>query len=227
MPGKTVLASLIVEEATVRHQNAAVLYFYRKHGDPLRDNFIAMARSPLAQAMRKSDKLVTYLYEKATMSGEATLQTRTTAEALLGLALGEIGTSWIVIDGLDEATPKDQDPIAKWICKYISSSTAASTPSYCVFLSQDDTPTKKCLSKLTTLRITKDDKQHQADIEAYCQHTAKGLITKFDISTAQAAGIATRTAQNVEGNSLLWSHTFCADINSHVPVRKIGAAKLA
>ncbi len=70
--GKTILASLLIEEAR-KLPGVQVVFFYCKHGDSQRNTFLAVARSILLQLLRHNGSLLSYLFEAACTSGENSL----------------------------------------------------------------------------------------------------------------------------------------------------------
>jgi hypothetical protein len=104
--GKTVLASLLVEHCqSISHMKT--IYFYFRHGDRRRDNFISMSRSFLGQLSSLDSSVVDILYEMA-VKNDSCFKTRNATEDLLQLCLDAVGTLCIVLDGLDECAEPDQ-----------------------------------------------------------------------------------------------------------------------
>src|ERR1700738_4462912 len=102
--GKTVLASLIIEELQKLQSLHPITlgFFYCKHKDTQRCTFSAVARGILAQLLSQNEDLLPYLFEKAAMSGEMVLESPVLTKELLETALKSSENVYIVLDGLDE-----------------------------------------------------------------------------------------------------------------------------
>lgn len=135
--GKTVLASLIVEECQrlCKEQPISVVYFYCKHGDSMRDSFMAVIRGILVQILRENDDLLPYLYEKASISGEPILRSPELARELLETALRSLAKVYVIIDGLDECDKNEQKKIITWFRSTIDSGPEANSESLSVSFS--------------------------------------------------------------------------------------------
>src|ERR1700712_1201656 len=112
--GKTILASLVVEEAQKLFPTPTVLYFYFKHEDSDRNNYISMARTFLTQLLKANEGLLDYLYSKCGSSGEDFLTSQVLIEELLEFALGNCMSAYIILDGLDECPRHERNAIVHW-----------------------------------------------------------------------------------------------------------------
>src|SRR5437763_7902 len=114
--GKTVLASVIVEESQrlCEKHPIHIVFFYCKHKDPQRNTFTAVAKGMLVQLLRQNDGLLSYLYEKALLSGETILESRVLAKELLETALKSLEKVYIIIDGVDECDRDEKKIIISW-----------------------------------------------------------------------------------------------------------------
>ena len=189
------LASLIVEEAKLAPQ-AKVLYFYCRHEDVQRNSFVAVARSLIQQILKYDHALINYVFEEAVKSGEVVLTTKKVAKQLLQTCLAMNG-SYIVLDGLDECLPQEQDAIACWVRRFVDSPAPDSELSRCVILSQDDATTRRLLSSFPTIEISRLDVRR--DIHAYCEHSVIRLKSQFNLSEQQTASVVAQTVTNSDG----------------------------
>ena len=198
MTGKTILASLVVEEAT-KLLGATVLYFYFRHGDPQRSSFTAIAKSLIAQTLIKDDLLYSYLFGAATDSKKPMLDTRKLAGELLDVCLKAVGKTYIVLDGLDECEEIEEKAIVDWFRKYVEQSATSNPqePVRCVFFSQADSCTTSLLSKLPTLQITRSD--NYADISYYSTQRARDIQAKFQCSDDEKLMISRSVTERAEG----------------------------
>jgi hypothetical protein len=180
--GKTVLASLVVEEAKKLAPTPTVLYFYCKHGNTNRDNFASVARTFLAQLLQQDDSLLGYLYEKCCKSGESTLTSRELINELLKLALDECPSAYIILDGLDECDRDERKTIVTWFRDYVQNLPSLDSANYgpdrvhCLFVSQVDSA-RKDFQGLATVTVTEDD--NFDDIEEYSRTEIRELRKNF------------------------------------------------
>lgn len=153
--GKTILASLVVEEAQNLTTAPVVLYFYCKHGDNERDNFISMGRSLLSQLLAQDrDSLLPYYFDKFSNSTEAVLNTQATIEKLLDMAIRNCLSVYIVIDGIDECPRKERDTVSAWFRQLVELLPLSNSDQIrCLFVSQDDGIARKDFADMTTLKI--------------------------------------------------------------------------
>ncbi|KAK3619537.1 hypothetical protein LTR56_023972 [Elasticomyces elasticus] len=196
--GKTVLASLVVDELQ-KANGAQVLYFYLRQGDEDRQSFLAMARSLLQQAIKLNNdpQLLVYIFDEATKSTETNLRTTNLAEHLLDACLSAIGKIHVVIDGLDECSGEQQRQIATWAKRFVEKSAQGPEPSRCLFFSQADTVTRPLLSMLPTLELTSTD--NADDIHTYCMAMAQQVCDMFKLSLNEGTKIASDISQKADG----------------------------
>ncbi|TGJ88444.1 hypothetical protein E0Z10_g384 [Xylaria hypoxylon] len=137
--GKSILASLIVEEARKLNPAPTVLFFYCKHGNSERDNFVALGRSLLAQFLKQDNGLLPSFYQKSCRSGESSLISPALIEELLTLAFGNCKSAYIILDGLDEC-PRDQRKyITHWFRRLVEDLPNTEPERLrCLLVSQDD-----------------------------------------------------------------------------------------
>ena len=224
--GKTVLASLVVDEAR-KISNAAVACFYCKHTDEQRHGALTIIKSLLAQLMPRSDFLLHYLYEEASTSGDAVLSSFEMATRLLEVAVQTFPRTYIVLDGLDEYAREDRKEIAN-LFQDIVSSIPKSQKGFlrCLFVSQEDGTARKDLSMIPRIKITRDD--NKADIHAFCQEWHERIEKKFgdlkeeihlvrNVVTARAQGRRSACLAQSLSDSIIkecfctqnWSHGTC------------------
>jgi hypothetical protein len=166
--GKTVLASIIIEELQELQSSHTIGlgYFYCRYKDTQRCTFNAVARAILAQLLSQNEDLLPYLFEKASTNGEVALESPILTKELLETALKSWEKVYIVLDGLDECDPHEKRAIVSWF-----QSAVAALPDIelgtirCLFVSQDDGEIGKLLSKTPAIRMKPDDTK--LDIQAY------------------------------------------------------------
>ncbi|KAI9662395.1 MAG: hypothetical protein M1821_008562 [Bathelium mastoideum] len=200
--GKTILASLIVEEAQKLTLAPTVLYFYFKHGNSERDNFIAAARSLLSQFLQQDKDLLLYLYEQCCDSGEAELKSPTRVEELLQFVFQRCESAYIVLDGLDECGREERKSIAQWFRKLVEDlPTNEPERLRCLFVSRDDGAARKDFSGLSNIKIALEDSK--PDIFEYCRIRARKFNAEFGFSEDRKLEIAGDVANAAGGMFLL------------------------
>ena len=195
MLGKTILASSLIE-AVSSLPSTRCLYFYCQNNDLERNSFIAIARSFLQQILPKDENLISYVYNICKERHGVHLTDAALAKELLNTCLEGVG-AYIVIDGLDECPLPEQKEIVGWIRDFVGNTAPKSTPSRCVFLSQNDGMTQSLLSRFSTIKITHHDIRD--DILAYCTDWARRIKLKFGLSEMEASVLANKTTENAQG----------------------------
>ena len=175
--GKTVLASLIIDEAR-KFPNATTIFFYCKHTDDQRNGFLTVAKSLLSQIFAQQDLLTQYFSEEASKSTEAILSSSATAAELLKIALSSCKTVYMILDGLDEYSRDDRKELISWIQEVVSSLPKTDLGTIrCLFVSQEDGAARKDLFNVSQIKMT--PAENKADIEAFCEKWHKKIEEKF------------------------------------------------
>jgi NACHT domain len=176
--GKTILASLVVHEAQKLPHNPKVLFFYCKHENAERNNFVAIGRSFLAQLHHQDRDLTTYLYQKYCDSSEPVLNSLSLLEEFLLLAFEGCQSGYIIIDGLDECSRDQRKVITQWFRQLIEDlPTSEPDRLRCLFISQNDGSGRKDLAGLPSISIKAEHSLH--DIELFNQielHALRELL---------------------------------------------------
>lgn len=192
----------MIEEATKLQPVPTVLYFYCKHKNSERDNFLSLARTLLSQLLKQDKGLLFYFYQKSCEGGEPVLTSPAMVEELLMFAFKNCKSAYIIIDGLDECTRDERKKIVQWFRKLVEDLPTSEPDRFrCLFVSQDDGPARKDLSGLSSHKISNDDTKH--DIEMYCRAEADRLRNELYITEEKADSIAAQVANNVEGKRLV------------------------
>ncbi|KAK2606195.1 hypothetical protein QQS21_003366 [Conoideocrella luteorostrata] len=207
--GKTVLASLVIEEAQKLPNAPTVLFFYCRYDNPEKDNFGALARSLLAQLLKHDQGLLPYFYEKCCSNGEALLTSQTLIEDLLRLAFAHCKCAYIIIDGLDECSRDARKDISKWLRNLVENLPACSPDRLrCLFISQDDGIARKDFLDLTSIKLDAEDTTK--DIEVYSRIEADKVKEKFQLSDERTSAIAATVTNSGGGMflfvKLVWSN---------------------
>jgi hypothetical protein len=179
-----------------------VLFFYCKYQNPERDNFLALARSLLAQFLKQNPGLLLHFYQKCCNSGEALLTSLALARELLDLAFSNCNSAYIILDGLDECERGERKSITKWFRTLVEDLPAEDPDRFhCLFVSQDDGIARKDLSGIETVTIRVGD--NQPDIHRYSLVEAgrlKERLAQFcELSDEKLGLIATTVAKSANG----------------------------
>ncbi|OQD95723.1 hypothetical protein PENSOL_c019G09356 [Penicillium solitum] len=200
--GKTVLASLAIEEARKLTPKPTVLFFYCKHGDPERNSFLALARSLLAQILEQDQNLLLYFYQECCNSKEAVLTSPEKVTKLLDFAFKNCKSAYIIIDGLDECERDQRKSIAQWFRTLVESLPITEPWRLrCLFTSQNDSLARKDFDEIASLTIGPDDIKN--DLQGFCRREADQLRASLYISEDMADSIAATVAQQAGGMFLL------------------------
>ncbi|PQE07968.1 zinc finger protein [Rutstroemia sp. NJR-2017a WRK4] len=173
--GKSVLASLVIEEAQNLSPKPIVLFFYFKQGNDDRDTFVSMARTLLAQLLQQDTGILDYMYNSCCKSGEPFLNSRSLIEELLLFALSNCDSAYIILDGLDECASRDErKTIVGFFRKIIENHDGDQDADRlrCMFVSRKDSA-RKDFSGLAEISV--DLEKNEDDIDAFCQFRSHEL----------------------------------------------------
>jgi hypothetical protein len=208
--GKSVLASLIVEECSSIVESLTV-YFYCKQGDPRKNTFVGMARSILHQLLQADDTLVVHLFKLAIKRGERNLNTNRSAIEALDACLKAAGKMHVIIDGIDKCQREEQKRIADFWLKYAQESSSEADPSRCVMISQDDEITRPLFGALPIVCV--QGLGHEQDIHSYCVQRAIGIEQQFGLSREESTSIALKAFNRANG-MFLFAHLLLENLSN-------------
>lgn len=157
-----------------------------------------MARSILCQLLLKDETLLMYLFDVATKKGETSLRTIKLAKEMLITCLKAVGKAYVIIDGIDECQPSEQQQhIAKFWMTYVEKSGSDAEPSRCALFGQDDASTRPLFCRLPKIRV--QGERHDSDIRSYCVANAEELQEQFALTPYEVSQIVSETAQRAQG----------------------------
>jgi hypothetical protein len=205
--GKTVLASLIIDEAkktVCKTPGTSVIFFYCRYLDNDRSTFLGVARGLLSQMLSQDSALLSYLYDEASKSGQTVLATISVAKDLLRTSIKNCDKLYVIIDGLDECEREDRRQIVSFFEEMWASLPQDEADSLrCLFLSQDDNAARKDFAKMSYLKIT--EAHTKKDIQAYAMARSKEIQGKFGLTPDQQDNIHRTIVDNAEGELLCQS----------------------
>lgn len=201
--------------------DTSIAFFYCKHKDFSRDNFLAVARGLLSQLLDQNKHLIQYVYDKSSECGETSLNTKALAGELLRVALSSSKRTYIIIDGLDECDAKERRYVVEFLRNTVEGLPVADMDSVrCLFISQDDREARKDLSNVPSINIRPSDTKH--DIQCFVAVWKDKIESKFgDLQGARydIAKIVTARAQGIPGG--LHSLNRCCITTDHHPHRHV------
>ncbi|GAT24770.1 hypothetical protein RIB2604_01806010 [Aspergillus luchuensis] len=178
--GKTILASIMVEDCLKSYESTA--WFYFRNGDAQRSSFLNLASSLISQLLEHNCDLLPYVFEEMCRKGKQSFSSEILAKELLHVILRNSGHVCIILDGLDECSRMERKKILDWIC-LVSEHPQDRDNSYstiCLLVSQRDGITSKALRDIPSLEITAKDTRD--DILAFLWSRGSEIQTKFQIS---------------------------------------------
>lgn len=209
--GKTILASMVIQEARKLSPSPTTLFFYFKQGDTARDNFRSMAHTLLAQLLKQDSGIFDYVYNRCCTSAEELLTSRVLIEELLVFALRNCESAYIVLDGLDECGGEEGKSNARQERKRIveffrdmieNTDPNSSDPDRirCLFVSRKDSA-RKDFNGLPDIPVTLENNEN--DIDEYNYTQSQNLGVKFGISSEKMKEIAGFVSAFAEGKHVI------------------------
>ncbi|KAI1085921.1 hypothetical protein F5B19DRAFT_481039 [Rostrohypoxylon terebratum] len=185
--GKSVLASVIIDEAR-KKENTSTAFFYCAESDPLRNNFLSVARGILSQLLLQDEYLITFIHHtRSTISGDIILSSIKLAEELLEVALKRRKT-YIILDGIDECARDERKQICESFINIAESLPRTQMDEIrCLFISQYDGIARKHLSMLSSIQLTAEG--NRCDIEVFANIWKDRIEEKFGKFTKEELDI--------------------------------------
>jgi hypothetical protein len=176
--GKSVLASMVVEEAQKLLPKPTVLFFYFKQGDADRDTFMAMARTLIAQSLKQDTGILDFMYNKCCKSGDPFLSSRLLIEELLTFTLANCESAYIILDGLDECCSRDErKTIVGFFRNLIENQDGDADRLRCLLVSRKDSA-RKDYDGLAQIAV--DLENNEDDIDAFSRFRSQELGDRFE-----------------------------------------------
>lgn len=198
--GKTILASLIVDQANTI-PDTSTAYFYFKFRDQTRNTMLSAARSILAQLLRKdgNEDLLHQYFENKSFTGGMPL-TQTKAKEMLRLALkSESNTKFIVLDGLDECERRERKDITTWFQEEVDKLPINEVGTIRVlFVSQDDGVGRHDLAQVPVIKVS--SAENKADIQVFAEAWQKRIEERFgnlQVAGCQVANVVVAKSQGM------------------------------
>jgi Cdc6-like AAA superfamily ATPase len=198
MKGKTILASIVIEEAQRLSQQAAVVYFYCKYQDERKKTLTGVLRELLLQSLPHDQDVLPLLYEARAASAEAKLESPAVLKDLLQKVLKSADKVVIVIDGLDECDEPQRKQILSYLLPLLDEANRDSPGSArALFTSQDVADMRGKLRKAELIALTAQD--NEVDIRAYTEHWASKIQNRFDLPSDEVQRITKHVTETAKG----------------------------
>lgn len=129
------------------------------------------------------------------------LSSESLAKELLEILFNNCQGLYIVLDGLDECSQREEKSILEWfrsVMKFSNQSAPNSWHARCVFISQRDAITTRYLRDLPTIAITSSN--NLPDITSFVSSWARKIQRKFDISVDDTNNMAEMVVEKAAGS---------------------------
>ncbi|KAF8441250.1 hypothetical protein BGX38DRAFT_1134072 [Terfezia claveryi] len=211
--GKTILASVIVEEARAMKKNLStsistpnscnnlisVAFFYCRHGNPNKNSFINVMKGLIVQICKQNPEILPVLYNEISRSGEIGLSTRKDASHFLEIAImGSLSLAaiiYIVVDGLDECEEEEMIKIVETLTSIAQSTSGGACRLF--FTSRDESAIQRVLSTAVKYKLRPQD--NAQDLEVYAKAFSIKIKEKFNLSEKEKDHLTTSVTSNANG----------------------------
>ena len=197
VPGKTVIASLIIEEMK-NVDSVYVGFFYCKYSDNQKNTFTDVLRSILVQLVQQNEDLLSYVYDACCSTSEFMMDSQKLLKDLVETSLRSCPNTCIVIDGIDECGETEEKKIIAWFlatCEKVTKDNGETIR--LLFVSQRDKVAENLLAQAAVISL--DSKYHQEDIQKYARHWSSKIQRKFELPGSSASQIGTVVAARAKG----------------------------
>jgi hypothetical protein len=174
----------------------ATAYFYCQHSDTNRNSFVAVARALLAQILHQNDDLLPYIYETCMESGHVTLRSPRLCNELLQTVLHSVGTTYIILDGIDECSPPERKAIISFFTSYAKDNTGLGQLRTLI-ISRDEKDIEKLLHNYKSMPITLYDTE--SDVAIFAADRSQKIRERFGLSAIEQEQIFSLICQNAHG----------------------------
>ena len=197
--GKTVIASLIIEQAR-NIDSVNVGFFYCKYNDVQKNSFTGVLRSILVQLVHQNEELLSYVYDACCSSTEVTVDSPSLLKQLVETSLRSCANTCIIVDGIDECEEAEERKMVAWFLAMFQKTREDNTGAIrLIFISQRDKVTESLLNQASVIPL--DSKYHQEDIQTYARHWCLQIQRKFGIPDDSASQIGVNVAAQAQGET--------------------------
>ncbi|KAF2658989.1 C2H2 domain-containing protein [Lophiostoma macrostomum CBS 122681] len=202
--GKTILASIIIEECK-RRTEYLTSYFYCNYDGPGSNNMVGVMRGILEQLVDQYPDLMPYCHNRKATSGEPALSSANTAKKILEDFCITIPKQFIIIDGLDECEIAERKQIMEFLISMITLCDNDEPGKLRVLVvSQDYGDIKKTLHSTVNTRIVPriiplTSSDNETDIRIFVNDWAGRIKAKHDLDDDQTEYLKHLTVRRAQG----------------------------
>ncbi|KAH7308040.1 hypothetical protein B0I35DRAFT_483330 [Stachybotrys elegans] len=185
--GKTILSSVVIEHCQ-RVEGTHTGYFYCRENDPGANTSLAVLKGLLIQMVKKHKGLLPFYWWKMKHESQNTVQTEDQIKPLIEQTFETASRQFIIIDGLNECGPKEQESLVKYFkdqCsnydgKAVNSGLSQGHGKLRVFFS-----TNAGGDRASGHGLTLTPSHTYQDIDTWLSSQMKGIGDDFNLSEAQ------------------------------------------
>jgi Cdc6-like AAA superfamily ATPase len=202
--GKTILASVIIEECKSRNLYLTS-YYYCNNDDPTKSSSVDVIKGIIEQIVHQYPKLMAFCHSKSASNGEPVLRSPASAKRLLEACCQMVPKLFIVVDGVDELEPKDRKDLLDAIVNLVSVCDADEAGKLRVLIvSQEYSDIRKALHSTATSRmapkiISLSVADNEDDIRIYVSDLARRIKYEHELDDDQTEYLKERTVKQARG----------------------------
>lgn len=191
----------LLEEDSFEESNCdtLVVYFYFKHDQTDKKTHNGFLRAIMEQIICRDPTLSDHLFDDLASFNGSNLRSTRDLESLITTTIEYFRKCFIVIDGLDEASPGEADRLLKWLLPFADGSAVDDKTSMRLFISgQRDGVLDYELSGHPTIALDTVS-EHDVDIMNYSAQMGARIRSKFSISSEMEHEIVSQVTLQASG----------------------------
>lgn len=203
--GKTTLISSIIAKLldgksnNNNHRHTLITYFYIEHNQSKKNTHNSLLRAILEQIASQDCFFANHLFDKLTSVEGTELRSTEYLEPLIATALETYQRSFIIVDGLDEASPKEATKSLNWLLSLVNGRIKDPTASVRVLFSgRRDGLLDSLLSDQPAIAL-ESNSGHRNDILSYCVHMSAEIRQILEIPADMEEEIISKVAIQANG----------------------------
>ncbi len=208
-PGKTILASRVIEECQKR-TGFATSFFYCREPDPQKRDNISILKGLLAQMIAQERSLVPYLFAKARSSGQVNLVAHQLTQSLFKTCCERMHHQFLIIDGLDECPQDERRILLSFLAEVVDKIEEEEPGKLRVLIvSQAEVDIAETLSKESRVRqcfsigeFAIEQKDNKDEIERFVKMWTGRIQEKFGLLDEQADCIKRLMSSRTNGKTV-------------------------
>lgn len=205
LTGKTTLISSIIANLLDGNSNnndnrhTLITYFYFEHSQPKKDTHNSLLRAILEQIASRDCLFANHLFDKLTSVEGTELRSTKCLESLIATALETYQQSFIIVDGLDEASPREATKSLNWLLSLVNGRIKDPAASVRVLCSgRRDGLLDSLLSNQPAITL-ESSSEHKKDILKYCVHMSGEIRRNLEISPEMEKEVISKVSTQANG----------------------------